>query len=190
MSVALPAALSPRTAEQIRTEWLEQLFPPGWVWARRPDSNLASLIWPFAVSIAAVEADIAAMANEINPSNSTLLLEDYEAVLGNDPCGKDPALMSLAERQAFDNDRWIGNAGVSWAFFEDLAAKSGVSISIEEPEPPVCGVARCGAARCGTWKLRFVWVVTLPDRNTGLECPFMRNNPPDLTLIFKYADGS
>lgn len=178
----------PRTNDQILAGIFTGLLPQGWAWPRPEVSNLGVLLTAFSGIVYECEEFLVQLGLEINPSKSTLLLADYETVLGPDPCGTDPATLSLTDRQAFDNSRWIGSAGVSVAFFMRLAASRGVEISIEEPEPFVCGDAVCGDAECSLPSDRFVWVVTFPDEGTGLECPFMRNNPPDLTLVFRYAD--
>ncbi|NHO33339.1 putative phage tail protein [Acetobacter fallax] len=180
----------PRTLDEIRTGILRDLLPPGWAWPHVAGSNLGSMVSGLGVPIEALDADIAALALEISPAQSTLLLSDYEVVLGADPCGTDPAGMALSARQAFDNARWIGSSGVSDAFFRRLSDAAGVTISIEEPEPPVCGEVVCGETVCGDIDLRFIWIVTLPNHETGLECPFRRNSPPDLTLVFDYAGNS
>ncbi|OUJ14206.1 putative phage tail protein [Acetobacter sp. DsW_063] len=177
----------PRTREQIMAGFMGSLLPPGWAFPHVASSNLGVVANALGISLEVLEGDIAALAWEISPAKSTLLLDDYEAVLGPDPCGRDPTTMSLETRQAFDNGRWVGSAGTSWAFFLGLATQIGVTMTIEEPEPAICGVAVCGVDVCSTIADRFVWVVTLPNRETGLECPIKRNNPPDLTVVFEYV---
>lgn len=186
----MSAVMAPRTQDEILCGIFSGLLPQGWAWPAPDGSNLGALFAAFSGVVWECEQFVAQLGLEISPAQSTLLLSDYEAVLGSDPCGTDPATMALAARQAWDNGRWIGSAGVSYAFFERLAASYGVTIGIDELEPAVCGEAVCGADVCSQLTDRFVWVVTLPNATTGLECPIRRNNPPDLTVVFQYADAA
>lgn len=181
---------APRTLDETRNGFFAGLLPQGWAWPRPDGSNLGVLVGGFSYVLHDLETFLASLADEISPANSMLLLSDYERVLGADPCGTDPTTLTLAARQAFDNARWIGSAGVTWGFFERLAAARGVSISIDEPEPAICGAAVTGVDVCSQLRDRFIWVVTLPNHETGLECPIQRNNPPDLTVVFKYEDAN
>lgn len=182
--------LAPRTQDEILRGIFSGLLPQGWAWPAPDGSNLGALFSAFSGVVWECEQFVAQLGLEISPAQSTLLLSDYEAVLGPDPCGTDPASMVPSARQAWDNGRWVGSAGVSYAFFERLAASYGVTIDIDEPEPAVCGAAVCGVDVCSRLSDRFIWVVTLPNAATGLECPIRSNNPPDLTVVFKYADAA
>lgn len=177
-----------RTPEQIRDEWLHDLMPPGAL-ERSPDGNLAKFLQAFAGPFATLEIDIDGLAQEISPGTAVGLLADYEAVLGPDPCGRDQGELTLAQRQALAFQRWVAGAGVTPAFFEAMAAAAGYTITIEEPDTPVHGRVRCGTARYGTSDLRFLWIVTIPNKNTGLECPMQRLCPAQTTLVFKYAEA-
>lgn len=178
-----------RTAEQIRDEWLHDLMPPGAI-ERSPDGNLAKFLAAFAGPFATLEGDIDGLAQEISPRTAVGLLADYEAVLGPDPCGRDQGNLTLEQRQELAYQRWVAGAGVTPAFFAAMAQAAGYTITIEEPDTPVHGRVRCGETRYGTSDLRFLWIVTLPDKSTGLECPMQRLCPAHTTLVFKYADAA
>ena len=115
------------TAEQ------RALWPLGWVWPA-DDSLIAALQVPLARGIADAEAIMAALLTEIDPRNATVLLPDYERVLGPDPCGRDPRSMTVAERRRLAHMRWTARGGQDRAYFEALAAARGVTIRIVENE--------------------------------------------------------
>lgn len=179
-----------RTAEQIRAEWLSDFIPPGAPWNRSADGNLAKLLLPFCVTLAQIEGDIESLALEISPQNATKLLADYEAVLGSDPCGRDQGVLTIAQRQQLAFQRWIASGGQSLAYYQQMAAAAGYSITITEIEPYVCDGddAVCGDAVCSTPADLAVVVITLPNRNTGLECPILRNKQAETEIVFEYAD--
>lgn len=179
-----------RTAEQIRTEWLQDFIPPGAPWNRSVDGNLAKLLLPFCVTLAQIEADIEALALEISPQNSTKLLADYEAILGPDPCGGDQGVLTIEQRQRLAFRRWIASGGQSLAYYKQMANAAGYSIIITEIEPSVCSGddVVCGEAVCSTPADLAVLVITLPNRNTGLECPILRNKQAETEIVFEYAN--
>ncbi|MCW4589012.1 DUF2313 domain-containing protein [Gluconacetobacter entanii] len=158
-----------RTATQIQDELLTQLMPPGWAWPKKTPANLAALLFPFAACAADFEADVAALADEISPQTATLLLDDYERVLGPDPCGRDALATTTALRQALAYQRWTANGGCTIAFFENMAAALGVTISIEEPWPAECGLAVCGDAVCAGGDVLFDWIVHVEAGAENLE---------------------
>ncbi|CAP56551.1 putative phage tail protein [Gluconacetobacter diazotrophicus] len=158
-----------RTADQIVDQWLHQLSPPGRAFPKIAGSNLAGLYRAMALTRAQTEADLDALKLEISPQTSTLLLSDYEAVLGPDPCGRDQLVTTVAERQALDFQRWTYAGGQSIDFYTQMAASVGVTITIDEPEPAICGAAVCGVDVCSQETDRFIWVVNIQPGNTGLE---------------------
>lgn len=178
-----------RSAEQVRDAWVTDLLPSG-KWARGEGSNLSRFLLAFAVPLAGLEEEIDGLRAEISPRDASALLSDYEAVLGPDPCGRDVGDLSIAQRRSLAFQRWVASSGVSCAFFKRLAEAASVTIEIIEPELPVHGPSRCGVQRCGTMSLRFTWVVRLPNRGTGLECPMRRLAPADTMLIFEYEDDA
>lgn len=150
-----------RTAEQIRDEWLRQLFPMGWAWPKSRTSNMAGLLQPYAALSAQFEADVASVYGEISPARSQVLLTDYEAVLGPDPCGRDALATTVALRRALAQQRWTQAGGQSIGFFKDMAAALGLTITIEEPEPAICGEAVCGVDVCSQIRDRWIWIVNI-----------------------------
>lgn len=181
-----------RTAPEIQQEWLTQLLPSGDAWPKDTDSNLAKLLLALATPRAQLEADILALQLEISPRTSVLLLEDYKAVLGADPAGRDQGDLTTAQWQALLYARWTARGGQSIAYYEALAAALGFTLSIYEPVAAVYGAFTYGD---GTVYSRpdydnFVWVVTLPQVGTGLEALIRENQPADADVVFRYeSDG-
>lgn len=148
-----------RSPEEIRAEWCD-LLPPGSI-ERSENGNLAKLMLAFCGPVADLEADIATVTSEISPGRAVQLLADYEAVLGPDPCGRDALATTLALRQALAEQRWTASADNSISGLRAYASALGVQITIEEPEPTVCGAAICGVNVCSTVQDRLVWIVNI-----------------------------
>ncbi len=146
------------------------LLPPGWVWPREPDSNLAKVFRPLAEGVARLEGSAEALVAEADPRAAVELLADYERVLGPDGCAGDVALLSRADRAAVAHQRWIARGGQSPAYFIGLAAALGTAISITEQRQMVCGLAVCGDVLTPHGE-QFVWIVGMPaDRLIDAEC--------------------
>lgn len=181
-----------RTAEQIRDEWLTQLLPSGAAWTKDTSSNLAKILLALASPKAELESGIAGLQDEISPLNSTLLLADYKALLGDDPYGRDESDLTDDDLRTLLYARWTARGGQSIPYYTDLAAAYGVKIQIFEPQPPVYGTfvwddgTVFGTPENDLW----VWQVTLPQPGTGLEAVFLANCQPDVEVVFRYASGS
>lgn len=196
-----------RSAEAINTEQLS-LLPPGWVWPRDPDSLMAALLRPLARELAVIEALAKDLLAEVNPAMAIYCLEDYERVLGPDPCGRDLSTMSLLERQQLAHMRWTARGGASIPYFVGLAASRGVEIEIEE-----CHVSSadwlCADDELVESPENYVWCVNLPLTRltvfeagaseagdltfeyllTGIECDLRRLKPAHTDIAFRYRDG-
>ncbi len=177
-----------RTAEEIRDDLLSRL-PEGWAWSRRSDSDLAGFLRGPAVDMAAFEAAAERMLPQSDPGAAVELLGDYERVLGPDPCGRDTGPpLSLEERQRIARQRWTGRGRQDPAYYVQLAAGLGYTISIEEFWPSVCGRARCGRDRLMPWGAQFYWRVTVYDAGpiNSLECVFQRQAQSHTIVVFRY----
>lgn len=168
-----------RTAEQILEERLS-LVGSGDAW-RGP--NLKALLAAFAGARAELEADIAALSEEISPGTSVLLLGDYQTVLGPDPYSRDDGTLTVAQLQALLQSRWTETGGARISDFEALGASFGVAVSITEPEPAICGVAVCGDAICSQHTLRFYWIADLSSDNADLIAAIKAATPADTVLV-------
>lgn len=194
-----------RSAQVAHREILS-LAPPGWVWPRGTDTLFASVLKPLAIELADLEATAEAMLDEVDPRTATLCLEDFERVLGADPCGRDPEALTVAERQQLAYQRWTARGGQSIAYFTDLAAKRGYLIEIEEVHPSVTGRAVCGDELVRTPE-QFIWTVKLGAtemivaeagkseagnllveyRVADIECDIRRARPAHTEVIFRYV---
>lgn len=150
---------APRTAAEIGREWADDLLPPGQA-LRGP--NVRALLMALAGPREQLEGDIAALCSEICPTYATSLLDDYRRLLGPDPLGRDTGNLSDDEWRSVLQQRWTARGDQRPAYYMSLAKYWGVNITIEEPDPPVCGSAICGDAECAQEWVRFVWIVQLP----------------------------
>ncbi|CAI9120455.1 putative phage tail protein [Brytella acorum] len=181
-----------RSAHDILAEWLCQLLPSGWAWPTDEASNLAGLLMALAIARAQLEADLAALLLEISPKTSTLLLDDYRAVLGPDPYGRDVGTLTQAQWQALLYSRWVARGGQSIAYYEALATSLGFTLTIYEPVAAVYGAFTYGDGTVYSTPEydNFVWVVTLPRVGTGIEAIIRANQPADADVVFRYqSDG-
>lgn len=180
-----------RSAQDILASWLNDLLPQGAAWPRQDGSNLAGLLMALALSRHDVENDLDALVLEISPQTATLLLGDYETVLGPDPYGRDIGTLTTAEMQSLLFSRWVARGGQSIPYYKGLGAAIGVSLEIYEPEPAVYDVGQYGAE--AVYSLRaidnFTWVVILPNDRTGMEPIILGNRQPDTQVVFRYAEG-
>lgn len=195
-----------RSITAIHAEQLS-LLPPGWVWPHDNTSLLAAVLLPMAQGLADLEALAEQMLTEVDPRSATACLEDYERVLGADPCGRDLSTMSIAERQQLAHMRWTARGGASIRYFTELAARRGVDITIKEV---VCSVADrlCADDELVEDPENFVWVVelaltqliefeagaseagdlTFETLLTGIECDVRRLKPAHTELAFNYLE--
>ncbi len=187
---------------------LQALLPPGSGLSKHPASNLTALLAAFADVLAEVDAAFNALYDEADPTTTTQLLTDWEriAALPDPAAGSD--YQSVAERRAWLMSRLTGVGGQSAAYFIDLAAQLGTTISITEFSPWGCGFGQCGRDPIsGDGTVAMLWRVNMPVPPTyffqaGLsqcgdplgycktgviEALFQRWKPAHTTLIFNYS---
>ncbi|HEV2556798.1 MAG TPA: putative phage tail protein [Bosea sp. (in: a-proteobacteria)] len=200
-----------RSPDQVQADLLAHA-PQGWVWPHlapnAPDSTFETLFKPLAQGLAAVEATAEAMMEEIDPRTATLLLPDFERVLGPDPCGRDPSTMSLEQRRQLAHQRWTARGGASIPYFVALAAKRGVAITISENRVSYAGEMVCGDEIVEPPE-QFIWTVhlaligeTLFEAGAGqagdrlydlilsdVECDIRRVKPAHTEVVFNYEEA-
>jgi len=198
-----------RTKEQTQAD-LVALAPPGWVWPQSAQGEPESLFETLFKALAAGQADVEQVAErmmeEIDPRTATLLLPDFERVLGPDPCGRDPLTMSLDQRRQLAHQRWTARGGASIPYFVALAARRGVAITITENRVTVTDTAQCGDELIESPE-QFVWTVELAlmgetiarvdDAQIGdllydltlsdVECDIRRAKPAHTEVAFRYT---
>ncbi len=185
---------------------LISLLPSGWAWVKRPGKLLPVLFAVIAVAIARVEALAEELKAELDPSSATKLLDRFEAVLGPDPCRLDDLAAPIGTRRFQAWRRWTWKGGASKGWFIAVAAKYGVTITIEIYRPVVCG-DELGARPLICSPEQFVWKVGLPltwerrpilgDQVCGelmgeiglspVECLIRRFAPAHTTVVFAYS---
>lgn len=183
--------------------------PAGWVWPHlapsATESLFEALFKPLASGLADVEATAEAMMEEIDPRTATLLLPDFERVLGPDPCGRDASTMSLQQRRGLAHQRWTARGGASRAYFIAMAAKRGVAITISENRVSMAGGLVAGDELVESPE-QFIWTVhlallgeTLFEAGSGqagdrlydivlsdVECDIRRARPAHTEVTFSY----
>ncbi len=132
-----------RTADQVHREILS-LLPLGQMKPGGTDNLIAAVLRPLAEEGALIEAQAAAMMEQIDPRTATLTLPDFERVLGPEPCVADPQALPIEARQRNAHQRWTARGGASIPYFLRLAWDRGYEITITEFRPFECGISRCG----------------------------------------------
>lgn len=185
---------------------LSSLLPLGWVWNRDANSELAKVQGAMARGIADVEAAAARFNTEIDPGQAALLLEDFERVLGPDPCRSGDIDLTDSTRRLIAYQRWTARGGQSAAYFIALAAAYGVTITIDTDITECIGEMECGDEIICSPE-QFVWRVNLPttqefdpligEFDTGdllgwlvpnlVECVIRRAAPAHTFVVFNYA---
>jgi uncharacterized protein YmfQ (DUF2313 family) len=147
--------------------------------------------------------------DEIDPRTASVMLADFERLLGPDPCGRDIADLPLSERSRLAHARYTARGGASRAYFYALAAAHGVPITITEMFTSQVGAMECGDELVGASE-PFTWIVTLPlgqwsDFEVGanatgdllysfevsdLECEIRRRAPAHTEPIFYYVEAA
>lgn len=194
-----------RTSETIKQSLINKL-PPGFSLSKR-GGVLDALYGGFASSFFDGEKAAEDILEEINPRLSNYFLEDFERVLGADPCGRDRGDQTIDQRQRYAHQRWTATGGQSIAYFTSIAKSLGFDIEIEEFWPSICGEFAMGNTLIPEGE-QFVWRITLKLINqtyfivganrtfdrlsdfeiSDLECVLRRLKPAHTTLIFSYQE--
>jgi len=149
-----------------------QLLPIGQAWTRDPTSYQQLFYTGLNNYWGAVDASAAQLLTvESDPRTTLVLLPDWLRAWGlPDPCVAEPLTTQDLRNALVTKMTMLG--GQSIAFFTNLAATLGYTISIREYSPYMCGVSRCGDTRAQydgvhyRWTLgpptkRFIWTVAV-----------------------------
>ena len=172
---------------------LKQLLPYGLAWTRSAGTNMHALLEGIAAEAARIHERALDLLDEMDPSNATELLSEWETAWGlPDACTGPLSFlgdrrMALIARYKFVGDQTPG-------FFIRLAASLGYTVTVEENidgDPTVWRVRapettvrwfRAGQSRAGdairTWG------------NDMLECAILQVAPAHLTVLFAYGEES
>lgn len=117
---------------------LRALLPQGAAWSRDPNSTLGRLLHGIAEELARIDGRGAALLEEADPRTTLELLADWERMAGlPDTCFGQPD--NIPERQVALTSRLTSVGGQSRAYFTELAASLGYSVSIDEFSAFRCG---------------------------------------------------
>jgi uncharacterized protein YmfQ (DUF2313 family) len=122
-------------SEVLHHQQLLALSPPGQAFPREADSRWGRVLQPLAGEHARVEAEAEALLRETDPRAAPRMLEDYERVLGDDPCLGSVVDLPIALRRSLAHQRWTQQGGATPAFFVALGAALGIEVQVLESQP-------------------------------------------------------
>lgn len=168
---------------------LLQLLPPGALWRSlgRQGTQFRALLAAHADELARVDQRGRDLLDEADPRTTEELIEQWEAQVGlPDPCVTTP--QTLDERRAAVVARLVTPLGLNEAFFIELAAAAGYTITIQSRPVRLYGRAVYGGPY-GDTDWRYVWVVVVDGSGPSepLECLFERAKPAHTVVQFEYT---
>jgi uncharacterized protein YmfQ (DUF2313 family) len=127
---------------------LQALLPRGLAWTRALGALLARTLHATADELARVDAYARLLPDEVNPASTWGALEDWERVLGlPDECL--PSGPTIAERREAVLAKLRDTGRQDLAYWYELAATLGWTVTICEHWPFECGIHLCGDPRGG-----------------------------------------
>jgi uncharacterized protein YmfQ (DUF2313 family) len=194
------------TAAEYR-EQLKALLPPGQAFPRDPGTTLHDLLDGMSIELARVDGRAGAMPLEANPSTSAELLPDWERVAGLPDKCSGVLEQTLQGRRNALLAKLTSTGGQSAAYFIEIAAVLGYTVTIETFRPFRVGRSRVGDLLTnGPWA--FTWLVRAPEvsvtsfrvgqsavgerlrtwGNDTLECKLNQLKPAHTIAIFAYGE--
>lgn len=176
-------------------DMLARILPPGIIWDRQVDRRLMRFLHAIGDEGDRVDLRVVTLVEEMDPRTSTELLDAWERVLGlPDPCLSAAAIpTTLADRRLFAYAKLISSGGHTAAYFIEIAAGLGVSITIDETPfvPFRAGLGRCGEP-LGLHSHIFRWLVIAPAatpaaKREQLECLIEASAPAHTIVTFSYV---
>lgn len=185
---------------------IQALLPPGVAWTREPDANLTQLLAALSEEFARTDLRADVLLEEADPRTTYEMLTDWERTLGlPDECVVS-AEQTLQSRRGAVVSRLTAIGGQSRAYYLDLAAAMGHTITIAEVRPSRAGVLQAGDELIGTESTVHYWQVSVPTVTTyafvaggstageelgywqpsELECVFARTKPAHTNIFWKY----
>ena len=194
------------TAAEYR-EQLKALLPPGQAFPRDPGTTLHDLLDGMSIELARLDGRASVLPQEANPATSLELLPDWERVAGlPDKCSGVIEETLQGRRNALLT-KLTSTGGASTAYFIELAASLGYTVTIEEFRPFRVGVSRAGDLLTnGPWA--YTWLIRAPEvsvtsfrvgqsavgerlrtwGNDTLECKINQLKPAHTVALFAYGD--
>ena len=185
--------ISSATASEYGTI-MAQLLPRGVIWTDDPARGLMLLLDAFGDEYARVHNRYLDLIEEADPRTTSEMIGDWERVFGlPDPCDTSPPT-ALADRQAALLAKILDTGGQSIAYYTEIAAALGVTITITEQQygvPFRAGTGRAGEALSNVENV-YYWQVNAPAATaaalrTRMECIFARIKPAHTVVEFVYS---
>ncbi|MCW5666465.1 MAG: DUF2313 domain-containing protein [Piscinibacter sp.] len=200
----LPDGLPPAYTQQDYQALLSSLLPVGPAWPREAGSVLQLLLYALAAEFERLELRMLDLVGESDPRLTVELLPDWERVAGlPDPCVG--AGQTLELRRAALTAKLTNVGGQSRAFYLEVAARLGYSITIDEffteAEAIAAGIPYTGTSWAHTWRINAAEETVREFRvggsvagerlrswgNEMLECVMNRLKPAHTILLFAYS---
>jgi len=194
------------TAAEYR-EQLKALLPPGQAFPRDPGTTLHDLLDGMSIELSRLDGRASVLPQEANPATSLELLPDWERVVGlPDKCSGVLEETLQGRRNALLT-KLTSTGGQSPAYFIELAASLGYTVTIEEFRPFRAGVSVAGDLLTnGPWV--HTWLIRAPEvsitefraglsaagerlrtwGNDTLECKINQLKPAHTVALFAYGD--
>ncbi|MCE1117462.1 YmfQ family protein [Pseudomonas sp. NMI795_08] len=188
-------------------EQLKTLLPPGQAFPREAGTTLHALLDGMSIELARADSRGEALPLEANPATTNELLSDWERVAGlPDKCSGLLEETIQGRRNAL-LAKLSSSGGQSPAYFIELAALLGYTVTIEEFRPFRAGRSDAGDALTnGDWV--FAWIVRSPETtvisfragmsavgerlrtwgNDTLECKINQLKPAHTIALFAHGD--
>lgn len=176
-------------ASHTALEWREMLksyLPRGRAWQVAPGGAFEGLLHGLAEEFARAEARLVQLIDEADALTSVEMIGDWERVL-NLPDSCAPASSDLAARQLAANQRLVSIGGQSALYFQQLAARIGYTVEIQEYRPARIGDRIGRRLFSGAWQFAWGVRVLIPGpAELDLECLIRRHSPAHTTVFFIY----
>lgn len=185
---------------------LQALMPPGRAWPRSATSVQAAVRRALARSYQRSDADAQRLLVGAFPATATIMLSEWENTLGlPDDCSISE-VGGISDRQRAVVSKLISTGGLNRAYYIDVAAALGYTITITQFRQAMAGMSACGDALNGEeWP--YTWRINAPQTtikyavaggsycgdpltswgNKQLECTFNKLAPSHLNIIFNYS---
>lgn len=195
-----------RTAAEYR-EQLKALLPPGQAFPRDPGTALHDMLDGMSLELARLDARSEVLPVEANPSTTSELLSDWERIAGLPDKCSGTLEQTLQGRRKVLLTKLTSTGGQSPAYFIELAASLGYTVTISEYRPFRAGWSSAGDALTnGAWV--FTWLIRAPGvsvtdfraglsaagerlrtwGNDTLECKLNQLKPAHTIAIFAYGE--
>lgn len=188
-------------------EQLKTLLPPGQAFPREAGTTLHDLLDGMSIELSRVDGRGEVLPNEANPATTSEMLSDWERVAGlPDKCSGVLEETLQGRRNALLT-KLTSTGGQSAAYFIELAASLGYTVTIEVFRPFRAGWSAAGDALTnGPWA--FTWLIRAPEvsvtefraglsaagerlrtwGNDTLECKINQLKPAHTIALFAYGD--